>query len=359
MHLNRKSKDVSFNKLFKSYVIKNKWRKIILISLVIVLGFIAQAYAIAYWYQKKHSNEKLTYGVTFISDYARYLELDPEETMLALRDDLGFKRFRLVSYWKNIEKNPGEYDFSELDWQFEKVREVDGQVTLSIGLRQPRWPECHAPEWVNPGQKDQWYPELQKYISAVVERYKNHPSLDSYQLENEYYLGAFGDCKKFGIERQRLIEEYNLVKSIDSKTPIIMSYANNYFGVATGEPRPDQIGVSVYKKFFEFTVTKRYFTYPFPSWYYSWRAGIQEILTGKSSMLHELQAEPWPPTPMIETSIEEQNKSMNAKMLKERISFSEATGFRQIDLWGGEWWYWRKEKFNDPSLWQTIKSELK
>lgn len=359
MHLKSKSIKGDYKGSNQNSRFRSKWAKVTAISLFIVLSLIGQAYLVAYWYQKKHSSEQLTYGVTFIADYARYLELDPKETMLALRDDLGFKRFRLVSYWKNIEKTPGEYDFTELDWQFEKVKEVNGQVTLAIGLRQPRWPECHAPEWVKAEAKDQWSPQLNNYISAVVERYKDHPSLNSYQLENEYFLGVFGECKQFGIDRQRLIDEYNLVKSIDNNTPIIMSYANNYFGVATGEPQPDQIGVSVYKKFFEFTLTKRYFTYPFPSWYYSWRAGIQEILTGRSSMLHELQAEPWPPTPMKETSIEEQNKSMEANRLKERIAFAEATGFRQIDLWGGEWWYWRKVKFNDPSLWETIRSEVK
>jgi hypothetical protein len=49
---------------------------------------------------------------------------------------------------------------------------------------------------------------------------------------------------------------------------------------------------------------------------------------------------------------------MDAKRLKERISYGEAIGFRDIDLWGGEWWYWRKVKFNDPSLWNTIKQEI-
>jgi len=32
---------------------------------------------------------------------------------------------------------------------------------------------------------------------------------------------------------------------------------------------------------------------------------------------------------------------------------------RKIDLWGAEWWYWRKVKFNDPSLWNTAKESIK
>lgn len=345
-------------KAWQWWRVRRIWQKIILIAIAVVVLFTAQAYAIAYWYQQKHKNEKLTFGVTFIDRYATYLGVDPHETFLALRDDLGFKRFRLVSYWDDIEKSPGNYDFTELDWQFKKVNEVGGEVSLAIGLRQPRWPECHAPSWVVPAHQDVWYPQLKKYMSAVIERYKDNPALNSYQLENEYLLGVFGECKDYGSERERLLDEFNLVKSLDQKHPIIISYANNYFGVSTSKPLADIVGVSVYKRVWDKTVTKNYFEYPFPSWYYSWRAGQQEILTGRSSMLHELQAEPWPPMGLIEASIAEQDKSMNAKRLSERISYGEATGFRDIDLWGGEWWYWRKEKFNDPSLWNVVKRDI-
>ena len=116
----------------KTKTLKKRWdklsklSKIFIIALIIMLLLILQAYALAFWYQKKHSSEPLTYGVTFIPRYARYYNLNPQETFLALRDDLGFKRFRLVSYWDEIEKQPKQYDFSELDWQFEKVNEVGG-----------------------------------------------------------------------------------------------------------------------------------------------------------------------------------------------------------------------------------------
>lgn len=338
---------------------RNRIQRIALIIVFIVSPiFIIKAYATAYWYQKLHKNEKLTYGVTFISSYAKYYDLDPRQTMLALRDDLGFRRFRLVSHWEAIEPQKGVYDFSDLDWQFKQVEMVKGKVTLSIGLRQPRWPECHAPEWVNPHNKDQWYPELKKVMAAVVERYKDSPVLDSYQLENEYLLSRFGECNLYGADRSRIQEEFDLVKRIDSNTPIIMSYANNYSGIAIKKPMADQVGVSVYKRVWDSNITKRYFDNWFPSWYYSWRAGEQQILTGKSSMLHELQAEPWTPVDTKSASIEEQNKSMNASRLKEQIRFGRQTGFKDIDLWGGEWWYWRKVKMNDNSLWEAVRTEI-
>jgi len=332
------------------------WQKIGLISLAILVIFSAQAYALACWYQQKHKNEKLSIGVTFIADYARYLNLDPQQTFLALRDDLGFRRFRLVSYWDNIEKTPGQYDFSELDWQMQKVSEVHGTVSLAIGLRQPRWPECHLPTWTQNQPKDVWYPQLKKFMATTIERYKNVPALKSYQLENEYYLSVFANCPNS--TKERLLDEFAYVKSLDVNTPVIISLSNNYLGIPIGQPRPDKFGVSVYKRVWDKTITKRYFEYPFASWYYSWRAALTELWTGKSSMLHELQAEPWPPTGIKEASIEEQDKSMNATRLAERIDYGVDTGFKDIDLWGGEWWYWRKTQFNDDSLWNTVKVKM-
>ena len=78
----------------------------------------------------------------------------------------------------------------------------------------------------------------------------------------------------------------------------------------------------------------------------------------QNSMLHELQAGTLA-TSRYQRCISFRTKqiSMDAKRLKERINYGEATGFqRDIDLWGREWWYWRKVKFNDPSLWNTVKT---
>jgi hypothetical protein len=49
---------------------------------------------------------------------------------------------------------------------------------------------------------------------------------------------------------------------------------------------------------------------------------------------------------------------MNAKRMKDRISYGEATGMRTVDLWGAEWWYWLMVKQNDPSVWNVVKNEV-
>jgi hypothetical protein len=334
-----------------------KFQKFFIILIAFSAFYLLQAYAFAYWYQQKHKNEPLNLGVTFTADYANYLGLDPHKTLLALRDDLHFKRFRLVSYWEDIEKSPGVYDFSELDWQMKQINEVHGTVSLAIGLRQPRWPECHMPTWAENEPYSVWYPQLKDFMTAVIQRYQNNSSLVSYQLENEYYLSAFAKCPNS--TKERINDEYKLVKSLDNKTPVIISLSNNYLGIPITSPRPDQYGVSVYKLVWDRTITHNYFEYPFPDWYYSWRAALTEIVTGKSSMLHELQAEPWPPKGILNSSQEELSKSMNPTLLQSRISYGEKTGFRDIDLWGGEYWYYEKTKFNNPGLWNVVKQAVK
>ncbi|MCX6729345.1 MAG: hypothetical protein NTV95_01685 [Candidatus Saccharibacteria bacterium] len=333
------------------------FQKIMLIFLSILIFLVGCMYGIAQWYIASNKSQEFKFGATFIPSYARYFGLEPKDTLQAMIDELGIRHYRFVSYWDEIEKTPGVYDFEELDWQFEKARASNSTVTLAIGLRQPRWPECHMPTWASSQPKDVWYPELKTFMTKVIERYKDVPFLESYQLENEFFLDVFGICPDFS--RDRLIDEYNLVKSLDPNRTLIISRSNNALGLPVGKPRPDKFAISVYKRVWDRTVTKRYFEYPFPAWFYGFLAGAGKILTGKDMIIHELQAEPWGPDLGIpEMSIEEQNKSLNARRLTDRIAYGKATGMREVDLWGVETWYWRKVKLNDPSLWEAGKKAI-
>lgn len=340
---------------------RNIWQKIGLIIIAIVVLFTGVCYGVAQWYIAKHKSEPLRIGATFVPNYARHFGLDPEQTMRAMTDDLGIKQMRLVSYWNMGEPTRGEYDFGDLDWQFKVAEEKGITVSLAIGLRQPRWPECHMPGWAEKLPMTEWEPKLKDYMKATMERYKNSPALESYQLENEFFLDVFGDCPDH--TRERLIREYEFAKAVDSEHPIIITRSNNALGLPIGDPRPDEFGVSVYKRVWDKTITKRYFEYPLPPWFYASLAGGGEILTGKNLILHELQTEAWLPDngnfKMNDpASIPEMNKSLDSERLKDRIQYGVDTGMRDIYLWGPEWWLWRKDKANDPSLWETAKYEI-
>lgn len=328
-----------------------------MVLLCSALVFSTISYGVAEWYIQKHRKEPLSYGATFIADYARSLDLDAKETLNAIISDLNIKQLRLVSYWKNIEAVEGKYDFSDLDWQFDIANKAGIKVSLSIGVRQPRWPECHEPNWLDTNNND-WYAKLNSFITAVVDHYKNNPVLSSYQLENEFFMQSFGDCTDYN--KQRLIDEFNMVKKLDGARPIIVTRSNNWIGIPVGSPRADLVGISVYKRIWDKTITKRYYEYPLPPWFYAALAGYTELFTDRNMYIHELQAEPWLPEgySLKSASIDEMYKSMNTTILKKRLSYAKDTGMKQIDLWGVEWWYYMKEKRNAPEMWDTAKVQL-
>lgn len=318
---------------------------------------LAGMYGIAQWYIHSERSKPMELGVSFIPDYASSLGVDPQETMDGLLG-IGVRNFRLVSYWSDAEQTQGTYDFSQLDWQFKKAEAAHANIILTVGLRQPRWPECHMPDWVQNEPKSVWQPQLERYMQAIVERYKDSPSLHEYQLENEYLLHGFGICTDFS--RDRLVSEYNLVKKLDPKHSIIVGRSNNAQGIPLGAPKPDLFSISVYKRVWDANVSHRYLEYPFPAWYYGFLGGTQRILLHRDMVLGELQAEAWPPNgkTIPETSLDEQNKSLNASRLEDRFGYGQATGMRQIDMWGAEYWYYRLKVLHDPSLWDVAKQEF-
>lgn len=345
---------------FTNWSVKHKlWQKLGLGLFIFIILTVSSMFAISQWYINKHKDEKTIVGATFIPDYARYLEVEPKETLNAMINELGIRHFRLVSYWKNHETKEGYYDFSELDWQFDMIEKAGGTVSLAIGLRQPRWPECHGPEWAMIKSKPEWKQDLLEYTKKTIERYKDRKSLESYQLENEYFLDVFGHCPDH--DRDRLVEEFNFVKNLDPNKPVIVSRSNNATpSWPIRKPRADTVAASIYKRVWDKTITKRYFEYPLPAWFYGFLAGATELTTGRNTIIHELQTEAWLPEnkSMRTEPIDELYKTMSPDKLSSRIKYAKGTGMKSFDLWGVEWWYQLKSVRNQPEIWNTAKQEI-
>jgi hypothetical protein len=292
-------------------------------------------------------------GASFSLHRCSELGINKQAVLKAALQDLGLRRFRLMSYWNIHEQQPGKYNFAELDWQLDLIAKYGGTVSLCLGKRQPRWPECHIPQWAAALPQQQWYAALYQYIETVVERYKNHPALASWQLENEALLKTFGHCVDKDYSHSRLKAEYRLVKSLDSRHPIIMTLSDSW-GLPWRRPNPDAYALSLYRitinQYGKYVFSKR------PPLFYKLRAAVIQTPRRKQVFVHELQAEPWLSKGVTETPLEEQFRYLSPNLLKANIAFAVRTDLTPIDLWGLEWWYWLKETQNQPQYWNTIKN---
>jgi len=83
------------------------------------------------------------------------LGLDDRETYLAILDDLKAQKVKISVHWDLLEKKDDKFDFSELDWQMAEAEKRNVQVLLAVGMRTPRWPECHIPDWAKNMTKEE------------------------------------------------------------------------------------------------------------------------------------------------------------------------------------------------------------
>jgi len=295
-----------------------------------------------------------TFGTSFSKRQAETLGLDWKANFTALLDDAQVRSFRLMSYWNGIEYNRGAFDFASLDWQMDEAAKRGAKVSLAIGLRQPRWPECHAPEWTESLETSAFRQALYAFLEKVVKRYEHHPALENFQLENEAFAWWFGQCR-FSPDHQQLAEEYNLVDSWTDK-PIWMSLSDQY-GIPVYPPIADGLGYSLYTKVYNNIMPGTYASPSPPVWYHRLRADILRLLYHREMFLHELQLEPWGPRDIQYLSREEQDVTMDAGRIHYNLLLARKIGFDHVYTWGSEWWYWRKVQ-GDNTIWNAVKSEI-
>jgi hypothetical protein len=290
------------------------------------------------------------YGVSFSVKQCRNFGLDPSETLDWLLAQ-GWRRFRLMSYWDEHEKKRGIYDFKELDKQVKVIEKAGGTFALCLGVKQPRWPEYHWPAWALGLTKPDRDTALLGYVEQVVLRYRGNSGLAMYQLENEALLKGFGN--NIEIDRNRLRREYALVRELDPPHVIAMSTSNGW-GIPVHTPRPDAVGFSYYPIMYKDGRYRQTIQKPR---LHKLRKFIIENVLSRPVFIHELQCEPWGPTAIWKMSEEEQNKSMSPGRLTSNIAQAKQIGAHPIDLWGGEWWYWRSLQ-KDATIWNTVAAQL-
>ncbi len=323
-------------------------RKRVIFGSILILLFLFFGY---FFVGKTKKANEIQWGVVFSQKHSQLLGLDWKETFLAILDDLKTKNLKIIVHWDLIEPEMGKFNFEDLDWQIKEAEKRNVNVILVVGLKTGRWPECHSPKWAKCQSLNfECQNFLLTYLKEIVNRYKNSKSIFAWQIENEPFF-PFGKCPK--IEKSFVKKEIELVKTLD-KRPIIFADSGEFSFWFEAAKFGDIVSTTLHRKVY-FKEIKRYISYPFPPVYYWRKAKLIEKIFGKRVIVGELQAEPWCKNLIYNCSLEEQKITMDFEQFKRNVEFAKKTGLDTFYFWGGEWWYWMKEKQGNPEIWQEAK----
>lgn len=277
-------------------------------------------------------------GMTFSAPYAEELGLDPKETLRIALDEVGIRQFRLAAYWKRIEPEPGNTNFTELDNQLQEIGARGGKVILAIGEKLPRWPECWEPDWWKQLPREEQRKKTLRWLETVVMRYRDNQTISAWQVENEPHF-AYGDCPT--PDYLFIKSETDFVRGLDPTRQIYTTDSGELSSWLTLGPFVDKLGVSVYRVVRNPLLGNYNWEYWFlPPYIYQRKALLTRLFGVKEVYVSEFQMEPWSNMSLPQTPIKDQLSTMDLAQMKKNFAFAERMGFTHIDFWGIEWWAW-------------------
>lgn len=323
---------------------------------IVFAGLILVALIFGYFFVGNPTQAKeIKWGVNFSQKHSQALGLDWKKNYLALLDELGARNLKVASYWDLLEAEKDNYNFEDLDWQVQKAEEKGANLLLIIGMKTGRWPECSIPAWAEALPKEDQQAQILELLEKIVLKYRDSSAVVMWQVENEP-LFPFGECP--WRDKNFLKKEVELVKSLDNLRLVVISDSGEWSMWFRAAGLGDVVGTTMYQKVW-FKEFKIYGSYPLPPVFYWRKAELVKQLFNKEVIVVELQAEPWCPNLLYDCSLREQEETMDLAQFKKSVEFAEKTGLKEFYLWGGEWWYWLKEKQERPEIWEEAKKLLK
>ena len=304
------------------------WLLVLAVSLMLVRGLPSQS---------------ITFVPTYSAAHARYLGLEPLATFRSLLDDFQPTQVRLQADWNIIEPSPGRFDFSELDELVRRAGEHGVGVTLAVGRKLPRWPECHDPAWLTQLAPWEVSVRISAMLRAVVSHYRSQPAITRWQLENEP-LFAFGECPP--PNWHQLVRERDLLRSLDPSRPILMTDSGELSAWWETSRLADEQGATLYRV--TWNSATGYFTYPLPAVYYRLKAALVAGLV-RRTVVSELQLEPWAPHGLKDLPANKVRRSLSLERFRANVDYARRTGLPEAFLWGVEWWYYAAGTLGDSS----------
>jgi hypothetical protein len=289
----------------------------------------------------------MNYGCTFSPKQLIQLGLDPIESLHAICT-WPITYIRVGCYWDEIQPNQHKFEFEEIKSYLKIIKQANKKAVIVVGMKSPRWPEFHIPEWCSSLNEEQLQLETLKFIKSVIKELKNHKEISHWQIENEPFDESGRDNKK--LSNDFIEQEIKLAKSLDRtngqpRPCIVTIWANDTISRQTLEKTAqnssaDIIGLDIYYKVYLASLFGKHF-YRGPQFSNN---QIKNLISkiNKPIWITELQAEPWEKS--AEHYQADQPLSMSLPLLKENLNNVTKLNPKVILFWGVEYWLWRQSQ---------------
>jgi Cellulase (glycosyl hydrolase family 5) len=293
----------------------------------------------------------LQIGTTFIKINAEHLGLDWRSAYREILNDIGIKQIRIPIFWDQLERTPGAFDWADLDWQMQQAQQSQAQVMLVVGHRVPRYPECYAPDWTKGMDDAAFKRSLLAMMETVVRRYRDHPALGAWQVENEPLAKIMGKIWGDGSCRDVapwVAEEVRSVRRLNQRRlPVVVTYAFTPWTASQlrrtlDDFGSDVVGITLFNKvFFRSPIFHGYVEMfrlgPIAPLRLAYQRSLAQT-KAKDFWVAEMQTEPWGPKGPYEFDRPEDAAiSMNPVRLRQTWDAAVQGGASRVYLWGVEW----------------------
>lgn len=342
--------------MFFGLFLKEKYTKLSLATKLTGILFIGLGLYISAFSQ---TTSVAKIGVTYSPRYAIQLGLNPKTTFIKMLSDLNLKYLRLPVYWDEVETFPNDVNFSGIDFYLNEALKKNVSVVLVLGYKQPRWPECFTPVWVENLLRLERDRKILNLVAKEIAHFKNYQNIIAWQIENEPFL-TYGNCDLPNQNTyQRLEKEIDIVKQSDQR-PIILTDSGELGSWIKPIKQSDIFGTTIYREVWNPILGQ--FNYPLPPVFYTIKNNLARLITGPKgeTIISELQMEPWINDKQLPSYSSLQNQLINfpAAKLAQNLQYARETKFSAIYLWGVEWWYFMDAK-GYPQYLETAKKLFK
>jgi hypothetical protein len=313
------------------------------------------------------AGEPVAVGATFSPERALASGLDDLDAFRHL-ETMGFAVIRLAVSWDAVDAG----GYGRLDRLVAEAERSGQPLVLAVGMKTPGWPEFHVPARLSratPSDRGLQAAAL-AHVRRTVERYRSSRLIVAWQVENEP-LDAAGP-RGWRLGRDVLLQEMAAVRRLDPR-PIVLSafgpvrrtcdHVSSLDGCDAGAlagpdaagsiPEllamlgpEDVLGIDVYTGV---GLSRAADCWPARA------AGWRSLAAGahRQVWITELQGEPWEPSP----ATVDRPLSISPARMAADFATLRRLGYRDIMLWGSEYWL-RRDRQGDDSWLQAVAAVL-